>query len=425
MDFASYNTPAPLKITYFIFTPLVFVLLSQAPQLDVIGHVLFMLWFASCLFFYPQTVLKVLTNKKYWVLSIYLLYFFMINLYSSNISLSLKRTYAFIELSSVVFMYDFYSRFRIKRNDKVVYIIIAILIFYSIRILIYLQNNPYGAFGARRIMSINPDDKNLMLGGGYALAAGLSILVPVLFYNIINNLKLRNKKLTALFLTLLTLFFFITVVKSLFFISILMCVFGCIYAIFINESISRKVFLLLLFIVAYFMLPTLASSFIDKLPNNDAGKFIEYKVGEVMSSMGEQEYGESTDTDFRFYLYFKSLNTFFENPMFGAGHKVDFQYDFEQVELSGIGNHSQWFDDLAKYGVFVLLWFYYLILARKKSSHKGFDVAFITMIITGFIKSIDSFTVLFIVFFLVPRICDMFESHKVSFQNRYRENVIL
>ena len=185
MDFASYNTPAPLKITYFIFTPLVFVLLSQAPQLDVIGHVLFMLWFVSCLFFYPRTVLKVLANKKYWVLSIFIIYFFMINLYSSNISLSLKRTFAFIELSSVVFMYDFYSRFRVKRNDKIVFFIIGILVFYSLRILIYLQNNPYGAFGARRIMSINPDDKNLMLGGGYALAAGLSMLVPVLFYYII------------------------------------------------------------------------------------------------------------------------------------------------------------------------------------------------------------------------------------------------
>ena len=111
------------------------------------------------------------------------------------------------------------------------------------------------------------------------------------------------------------------------------------------------------------------------------------------------QFDPNTTLGVRFDLYLMSLDSFWNNPIFGLAHK---QMPGSEIM---VGNHSEWFDLLAKYGIFGLLMAFFFILVRKKYfKNKGFAIAFFLFFALGFINPLQVFTIYFAAFYYVPKI---------------------
>lgn len=105
----------------------------------------------------------------------------------------------------------------------------------------------------------------------------------------------------------------------------------------------------------------------------------------------------------RSMLINQSLTSFKENPLFGL--------DFREHVAGNVGCHSQWADDLARYGIignfFIFLNYFYvvyytLINSKHKFVKDALKVAWITSLVLGFLNPCLSGTILMIIFVVIP-----------------------
>ena len=111
---------------------------------------------------------------------------------------------------------------------------------------------------------------------------------------------------------------------------------------------------------------------------------------EHIGSMGE-----------RIMLTNSSLQTWFENLFFGIAYK----YDFDGVRMmnAGLGNHAEWFDLLAKYGLLSLFLFYYIFCPKKVySNNKNYSISLVLLLVLGFLNPNHIFNIYFVTFFFAP-----------------------
>jgi O-antigen ligase len=123
----------------------------------------------------------------------------------------------------------------------------------------------------------------------------------------------------------------------------------------------------------------------------------------------------------RFNLYVASLDTFFEHP-WGVGPGYTY-VDYE----NGIGYHSQFLDDLARYGILALLFYiaffvgYYKLLRKQWSKINLQQIAFPVVIIyflflifnPGFTSPHEGVLLLF----LIPAFPDIYPKNEIGTQS--------
>ncbi len=69
--------------------------------------------------------------------------------------------------------------------------------------------------------------------------------------------------------------------------------------------------------------------------------------------------------------------------------------------------HSEWFDLLAKFGLFSIFLMVYLFRPKKVyKGNQGFKLAFIFLLILGMLNPVHFFNIYFIVFFYIPLVDD-------------------
>ncbi|MEO7048017.1 MAG: hypothetical protein ABI091_22145, partial [Ferruginibacter sp.] len=96
-----------------------------------------------------------------------------------------------------------------------------------------------------------------------------------------------------------------------------------------------------------------------------------------------------------------------EHPIFGIGYEYGFSTP--KMMAAGLGNHSEWLDSLATYGIFIIFLMIYLFKSKKVyRQNQGYKLALILFIITGFVNPIHLFNIYFVVFFFVPLLDNYF-----------------
>lgn len=206
------------------------------------------------------------------------------------------------------------------------------------------------------------------------LFQSLVIISPILIFMI-------KKKIKVFWAALALIFIFLTIVKASFTISLLLLIAGIGLSLVYVKGLAGKA-MLVLSTIALVLLPW--GSIFTYLASKIDNSYISIRLHDlsVFFSGGDMSINLSS----RLNAYLGSLQTFISHP-FGIGA----HYSYVMLE-NGIGYHSQILDDLARYGVFALVFYiaflsqYYKLLKRQWTKINMEEVVFPVLIVyLGFI----------------------------------------
>lgn len=196
--------------------------------------------------------------------------------------------------------------------------------------------------------------------GSIYVFQGMVMLVPLFVI-------MPKRNITKIFSTILLISILFVIIGASFTISLIVYLFAIVISFFIKNLSKKTAKGLLLAIVVTFALvgcvmfgEHILTWLGNKLLSNEK---ISTRIFELRDML---YYGASYgDAGLRSECYMSSLETFFDNP-FGVGA----YYTYNPLE-NGIGYHSQILDDLARFGVFALVFYcfyfmgYYKFLKRE------------------------------------------------------------
>lgn len=348
---------------------------------------------------------------KYVVLIIFLILITSATIYTIGILETIKNTFMIILSFAPIFIFDFF--YLGNSNDKkyakiFLCFIIPVLLYTVIATLYYLYSDPQVA---REMATWNPGseygDTNLpiAIGGGYALIYGVMFIPVVLFYKI---RRIQCKTKIKLLYFILMLFFLYLIFKSGFTTAFLISLFG-IYIIFLSNIKHNKILkiviisLATIFIGYLFIYCGLLDYITGFLPYDS---MISVRLNEI----GPVLLGRSTGGSFgiRLELFQKSFHAFIDNPLFGVEYKVGYNYSNEATLL---GLHSEWIDNLGRYGIaiglpyflFIVLCFKDLIKKYKNTKYKDLIIILVCLLILlGFCNPIKTSSAFLFLFLVIP-----------------------
>jgi len=143
------------------------------------------------------------------------------------------------------------------------------------------------------------------------------------------------------------------------------------------------------------------------------------EIGAILATKNVDN-GESSDFNTRMELIGTSFNTFLNNPILGVGYK--YGYIFERSSEVGMGNHNEWVDALAKYGlmggVFYILVFLFALqnIYRKSNKKVSSGLAFI-VIFLGFFNPFFSYQANLALFFIISASEHLFAEKRGEIEN--------
>lgn len=279
-----------------------------------------------------------------------------------------------------------------------------------------------GLNAADRDMALDRELREMGVGGyGSAYYTGI-LITPVLFC--IRKVNGSLKVLLSFFVVLCSIF----VYKASFTILTISSVFVFLTFLFWSFVLRSKrllkplVWFGAIFFCILIIYPTLLSFLsglfygLEHIIANEEYQFRLKSIGDALSGVGE------TYVVNRSELYWKSWNTFLQNPIFGMG-----RYDLEvsQVMIDKVGGHSMIFDLLAVNGLFgvvslislvVMYVKYFSKLSQQVIGSKSFPaISFFLMqlAIIAFINPVGGYFLFLDLFFIMPALLFILKRSRV------------
>lgn len=238
--------------------------------------------------------------------------------------------------------------------------------------------------------------------GDLSFFQGLVICVPLIYSSIF---KVKHKIIPIILIcvilfSLLSASFTISLI--VFAVAILMC---C----FVNSSFTSKTIAFMIVPIIVIIVPwSDILSFFSNLINNDN---ISERLNNLSVALSQNTL--TGDLKNRMKLYSASINTFFKHPL-GIGPEYTF-VDYQ----NGIGYHSQFFDDLARYGIFAAMFYLTFIWSYFKLLYIQWDIK-------GFKNvALPTTIVYFLLLILNPGFSSAYESVLILFLLPYASTLLL
>lgn len=354
-----------------------------------IGYVLFALYLVIMFFLFGKEILASFFNSS--TVSIYIFLFFVFLTSGLNVNTCLALFFTFMPCMLI----DAKRKILLRsENTRAVekmcfFTILGILMYYSYQSLVVLESNP---MALRHLVSEAKDD-NIIVGGGFALPYSMAILCPFLLHGSRQMASVLERYFVYVVIAVGSYLVF----RALFTTALLLMIIG--YVIVILGRVSSKkrirvfVFGGLLLILFIQVLPLMTQYFLDQ-DFNVVGR----RLQEISNMMNGNTGNDDGDLQSRINLSLRSIETFFNNPIWGIGPSV--KYDYFEMEKSGVGSHAQWFDIFAIYGLFAILIVTYLRKVSKSISQNNITLKL--FVILGFLNPIFIFTIVFVVYYIVP-----------------------
>lgn len=238
--------------------------------------------------------------------------------------------------------------------------------------------------------------------GNFQLMYAMAILYGPLLFLAIDKIKAKEKCL--FFLLELVLMFICLVLCNL-----VTSVVITLISVFVTYCLTRKNKLLYTVIgfvlIVFFALRSVWGNLLIKLASKN---LFYWSTNNKIIAIANVLLGDMNNTDTlskRWTLAEQSLNSFKENWVFGI--------NFRDHVMGKVGCHSQWMDDLARYGLIgnVIIWFnYFYIMKITLRTEKNIIVrhyilsAWICFYILGFLNPNLSGTILMAIFVVIPSI---------------------
>lgn len=241
--------------------------------------------------------------------------------------------------------------------------------------------------------------------GGYNYAFGSALLFVYLFSNLLRGVIQKSlRKYVIIFCILLFAVVYLTESSLTTFSTII----GMVVCLFIdgkdggknslNKFMKIVLFLLLLFI-GYKILETNVDTVMNWVNSKSDTLFV-YRIGEILRSFF---YSDTTGhVEKRSSLIVSSWKFFCESPLVGWGYK--YGNVFSLGKQFGIGNHSEIFDILAKYGLVGGIPLFMIYIDGVKPFISKYSGLLVTLLILMTFNPFMTFQSFFILFFVIPMI---------------------
>jgi hypothetical protein len=392
-----------------VFCAIIFMIWYNVPLLRITfsgGYyniaILFIigLWLMTSLIIAPYWILR-MPAYLYWI-SVWLFYILFLAILGigSDIRSHLQLLLSWWFVAFFSFFYLVYSN---KRSLFKIFKITLFCIFLTTITTLYGVSQYPNA--AKTMINRNMDIENYNLFvkmniGGYDLINGLLLLIPILI--IIFKLSKKNFKIrffTFVFLGLIIA----TILKASYATTALLMLPILTTSLFLKNKV-KTVFIINVLIFIFII--TFINQFADWLINfaHLTGNTTLIKRFSEVAMFFNGEIADGSPK-YRLMALSNSWNTFLENPFSGVG-------GIYYSDLNAIGAHSQWLDDLGRYGLIgavpslLFISFYIKFLYKKFHKEPYFGVYLFSIFIVfllGWINPITSApTIATVFFFLIP-----------------------
>lgn len=360
----------------------------------------FVAWFMVSWIAFPMVFKEASSQRRYHFLIIFLVFYFLSSTFGKNLFQGTIYTLYMMRVVSPILLYDIIRRSTIKIQRLFVITLLGIFVLYAYWM--YQIINNYGAeLGLKNSVMGNNTDQHIASVFGYIYSLPILAVSMILYIRTIFKKKRGQNKLLAWGRIVLFLFFFVVfsvlVFKSLFMTATVLLIIGIGIGLFyergkrwIYKSLIALALMSVVFVVQY-----------DSISGNVSGlgsESTDQRIEEIYNVL-TGKVNQTEDVTSRSGLRMTSFYTFLNHPLFGANHLVG----FDRYDNKLIGNHAEWFDLLALYGIFALLIFY-LVYKTLKLQYKdtGCYAPAIIYVCTGFLNPMFIFTVNLTMFVICP-----------------------
>ena len=399
----------PINISLFLY--LIFLLLQSISMISnaMLCHVVFAVWLFSVFIFNRGWSIGANLQKKYWALFVFVVFYFLSSGFGANLSIAFHRLFVLLEVLSPFLFFDIVKPFANTKVKKTIVFVFTIVIIIDM-IAAFKTIGLTEGFGLRLTQT------DIALKNNFAFVYSLTIICPALVYFDLliyrGMIPLPLSKGWAF--SLISIVLIITasnlIFKSLFMTAIVLLIMGIILAFFYGKKrwLIKSGLSILLTIVAFIV----SFNGLVQLSNSREGFSTQvtpklYEIRAVLSG----NTSDASDYSSRQDLQQSSMAVFFENPIFGVFHKT---YDFSDSIEIGVGNHSEWMDMLARYGIFSLFLMYFIFYSFwqcYKDNKMGLHI--LLFVVLGFLNPIFSFLQFFTIMIYIPFIYDILLSLRV------------
>ncbi len=268
--------------------------------------------------------------------------------YSSFNPYSILGTFYLFFIGS--FMFQYYRRYKSDKKflGKIAFITIIFYVLGAVQTYIGLHNFP----NAARVLAVGGLDyqyremySNMGIGGFNFVYS--SCFLAIMLIHPLRKEKNTFSKKTRFLLFVGLIILLLMILKASYAIAILITLFG-IGMVFVVRNKTSFYLLLIILLLTLFIIP---KEVIAQILMEGANLFHDNKIiSEKFSDLAKSfvDVSSSSQTGYRFELYFSSLKTFIENPLFGINGPFG-KGDFN------VGGHSGWFDMMAYFGLFTVI----------------------------------------------------------------------
>ena len=358
-------------------------------------------WFLTSFIINPNWIVNLHFNLV--IVTIQIIIFIILALSDIGHNAS-SHMYLAISFWFTIYIFHFYKFMKwYKVIGKIGTILLLILLITSITTMIGLINTP----NASRILTSSSSEiddvilysKNI---GGFDFIYGIIILVPLFISFLVKNNQ--TNLIIKVFFTLILLTSILVVANASFTIAILTIVLSIILGLLSKLKYRYIIPLFFVLLILSFLIPnTIISDLfynLAQLINTDYVSNRLYDISNYLSG----SINSTNDLGIRIFLYKLSLETFINNPL-GIG-------PYYYSDGVGIGNHSQILDDLARYGIFGLMYYilffssYFIYIRRIYLSQKlniNFSNSLLIFLFISLLNpTFSSQTISVILFFILP-----------------------
>ena len=220
--------------------------------------------------------------------------------------------------------------------------------------------------------------------GGYGFVYGWVFIL----FGIMSLVRREKRTVYKICLIALTVLTFITILYSSYTTAFMLSIIMIFLSVYSNTRSKQATVLFIIVVVLIVALLVPILSLLQDVARSMELTWIERRMGELISAEESDGLGQLRRSE----LYMKSINSFLENPIVGAGN---------------VGGHSFVFDMLGNYGIFGLFFVIAVFYTIYGVSEKGLlreNLVYIVIMALLMINTLDSMVFLPMVLFALPLI---------------------
>jgi len=344
----------------------------------------------------------------YFWLILYATFYFMGYMHGAEV----ERLFNHARIGFSLLFFNYYLETDDMKSVKLLTLFaLACIVFTSIATLRGLALNPMAA----RLLATGREELIYAVTGmgigSFGFAYGLTFVVVAIFGLFRTRLPVKHR---IIFTALVALFTY-TIFSAAFMMSLLLLFVSVALTLLNIKSNTHLVATFLVMLMLLFALSPVVSSVLNFLGDTVEHPALSMRFHELAIMSRDFSVDGTLNAEGRWGFVTLSIRTFFSNPILGVGGFYGFA-----TSQHGIGGHSAFLDELAKYGIigagflFVALYSNARFVYRRLKNSKqkiAYYCSMTAFFILGFINTLLFVTVVFMAYFVVPGIICSFSNN--------------